>query len=99
MQKLPLKQKAQLRHRQLVDQLAHQKFAVGPHVIGFGIDLDLRRRAIVDHALLADFAGCFRARPTPPHLKLALVPTIIAPSGLSGYAVAAGGGGRGFNQR
>ena len=39
------KQKVPLRHRQLVGRLADEKLAVGPHVVGFRVDLDLRRRA------------------------------------------------------
>jgi hypothetical protein len=40
------KQKVPLRHRQLLGRLADQKLAVRPHVVGFGIDLDLRRRVV-----------------------------------------------------
>src|SRR5579871_3699793 len=53
----PSKQKVPLRHRQLVRRLAHEQLAVGGHVVGLGVDLDLRRRAVVDHALLADLAA------------------------------------------
>jgi hypothetical protein len=70
---LASKQKRSLRLRQLVRRLANQKLAVGPHVVGFGVDLDLRRRAIVDHALLADLAACVLNRNEAPlHLALAL---------------------------
>jgi hypothetical protein len=43
-----------LRHRQHFGGRAGQEFAVGAHLIGFRIDLDLRRGAVMDHALLGD---------------------------------------------
>jgi hypothetical protein len=42
----PSKQKVPLRHRQLVDRLAHQKLAVGPNVIGLGIDFDMSDKGV-----------------------------------------------------
>src|ERR1700721_2152569 len=70
-----LKQKVLLRHRQNVGRLADQKLAVGPHVISLGVDLDLRRRAIVDHAFLADLAARVLDRDQAPlHLELSLEP-------------------------
>src|ERR1700722_5879172 len=69
------KQKVLLRHRQLVRRLADQKLAVRPHVVSLGVDLDLRRRAIVDHALFADLAARVLDRDQAPlHLELALEP-------------------------
>lgn len=69
---LASKQKIPLRHRQLVRRFAHQQLAVRPHVIGLGVDLDLRRRAIVDHALLADLAARVLDRDQAPlHVELA----------------------------
>jgi hypothetical protein len=43
-----------LRHRQYFGRRAGQEFAVGAHLIGFRIDLDLRRGTVMDHALLGD---------------------------------------------
>ncbi len=47
------KQKIPLRHRELLRRLADQQLAVRRHGVGLGIDCDLRRRAVVDHVLLA----------------------------------------------
>src|SRR3954452_22384603 len=49
-----LEQKVALRHRQALRRLAGEQFTVGPHLIGFGIDVDVGRGAVVDHRLLGD---------------------------------------------
>src|SRR5438105_2398889 len=50
-------EKITLRHRQRLRGRAGQKLAVGAYLIGFGIDLDVGRSAIVNHALLGDAAA------------------------------------------
>src|SRR5271166_5484730 len=55
------KQKIPLRHRHLVRWLADQKLPVGRHVVGLRVDLDLRRGAIVDEALLAKLTQAIAA--------------------------------------
>nr|GEU28209.1 hypothetical protein [Tanacetum cinerariifolium] len=55
-----LEQEVALRHRQHAGCFAHQQFAIGAHFIGFGVDVHLRRQAIVDHVGLAQGAHVFR---------------------------------------
>src|ERR1700722_1786685 len=43
-----------LRHRQHFGRRTGEEFAIGAHLIGFGIDLDLGCGAVVDHALFGD---------------------------------------------
>src|SRR5690349_15749528 len=45
-----------LRHRQLGGGLAGEQFAVGAHLVGLGIDLELRLQGVVHHVALADAA-------------------------------------------
>ncbi len=51
------KQEIPLRHRQLVGWFADQELAVGGHGVGFEVDFDLRRCAVVDQDFFADCAG------------------------------------------
>src|SRR5688500_3456120 len=64
------KQEIPLRHRQHRRRLAGQELAVGAHLVGFGIDLDLGAERVVDHVLLADLAGALdrQHRPAEPPL-------------------------------
>src|SRR5262249_51345762 len=48
----PSEQEVALRHRQHLGRCAGEQLAVGGHLVSLGIDLDLRRRAVVHHALL-----------------------------------------------
>ena len=50
-------QEIPLRHRQHLGRRAGEQLAVGAHLVGFRIDLDVGRGAVVHHALLGDVAG------------------------------------------
>ena len=54
-----LEQKIALGHRQHIGGGAGQELAVGADLIGFGIDLDAGRCAVVDHALLGNATRVF----------------------------------------
>src|SRR5439155_25641131 len=49
-------QEIALRHRQHLGRRAGEQFAVGGDLVGFRIDLNVGRRAVVHHAFLADVA-------------------------------------------
>src|SRR5579863_5787046 len=50
----PSEQKISLSQRQDLCWFAGQQLAVGPHLVGLRINLDVGRRRIVDHIALAD---------------------------------------------
>ena len=55
--KTSLEHEVALRHRQDIRRFAGQEHAIGGHGIGFRVDPELGRRAIVNHAFLADAAA------------------------------------------
>src|SRR5271165_6181999 len=52
-----LEQKVALRHRQHLGGRAGEELAVGAHLVGFRVDLDAGRGAVVHHALFGDAAA------------------------------------------
>src|SRR5262249_56827218 len=55
--KYALIQEIPLRHRQYLGRSAGEQLAVGTHLVGLGVDLDIRRRVVVVHALLRNITS------------------------------------------
>ena len=79
--KVGSKHKIPLRHRQPLSRFAHQQLPVRRHRIGLRIDLNVRRRVVVDKTLFRDAAARVLHRDEAfLHLQLARqAPAIAAP--------------------
>ena len=58
---IPSEQEIALRHRQLAGRLATEQLAVGPHLVGFGIDFESWQPAVMHHVGLAHLRTFFTA--------------------------------------
>src|SRR3954465_15480736 len=74
------KQEVALGERQNLGRITDEKFTVGPDLIGFRIDFDMRSQVVVDHLFLTDVPDSpdrhQRAVEAEPRYRIALQPRL-----------------------